>query len=143
MNNEDFVTYEQALNLKKLGFNEKCYQYYDTSGIIQDNDIICNEVFQSIISSQLLSSHNSGVPKDTCDAPTLEQARGWLREKMMVDIEIPMEPHPDHVRTYNIYAICCTETNPFAIEGEGYNSYNEALSICITECLNHLCQDLK
>ena len=29
MNIEDFVTYEQAVKLKKVGFNWECNHYYD------------------------------------------------------------------------------------------------------------------
>lgn len=48
--------------------------------------MICNEVFQCVISSQLLGSHNSGVSKETCDAPTLAQAQKWLREVKEIDV---------------------------------------------------------
>ena len=58
--------------------------------------------------------------------------------KKNIDIEIPMEPHPDHIRTYGLYAVSTNENNPFGISGEGYNSYEEALSNGITECLKML-----
>lgn len=37
MNTEDFVTYQQALALKKLGFREKCLYHYNTLGILNPN----------------------------------------------------------------------------------------------------------
>ena len=39
MDKEDFVTHEQALKLKKLGFREPCLYFYDLEGRLCPNEI--------------------------------------------------------------------------------------------------------
>ena len=134
MDTEDFVTYEQALALRKLGFRERCYQHYDTSGIIQDNDVINNEVFQRIISSQLLVSHNSGVPKETCDASTLAQAQKWLKRYCNYYIEVTYD---DDAYLYR-YRIIRYGLKTYYKSESKYRPPEKALSAGITECLKLL-----
>ena len=55
--NKEFIPYKQALELKKLGFDEKCLMYYDYS---------CTLI-------------ESGVYE--CKAPLYQQAFRWFREK--------------------------------------------------------------
>jgi hypothetical protein len=60
---KDFVTYEQSLELKELGFNEPCFKVYDTMGYVQDEQTMLN------------------MRLDYCSAPTFSQAFRWFREK--------------------------------------------------------------
>ena len=74
---EDFVTYEQAVKLKELGFKYPCNHYYSLdSGLLheetendQTNYIHCN-------SKYLIS------------APTMSQAVKWLREVKGVKVYV-------------------------------------------------------
>ena len=133
----DFVTHEQALALKKLGFKERCYQHYNTKGVIQHNDVICNEVFQSVISSQLCQSHNNGVPKETCDAPTLAQAQKWLLKDKKRFVHVEPKPYENYkfiwfISSHNVPSTWDVRSHI------SYNSYEAALSASITECLKLL-----
>jgi hypothetical protein len=58
---KEFVPYEQALDLKELGFDEPCLMYYDYS----------------------LSLVESGVYE--CKAPLYQQCWRWFREKYDLD----------------------------------------------------------
>jgi hypothetical protein len=65
---DQFVTYEIAKRLKKLGFNEQCF------GLIKpDNNLI--------IEDQYLYITNIDVHNENCAAPLWQQAIDWLREK--------------------------------------------------------------
>ena len=60
--NKEFITYEQALELKELGFNELCLFYYT------DNE-------------SLRIYHQSEIYDDLVGAPLYQQAFRWFREK--------------------------------------------------------------
>jgi hypothetical protein len=65
---KDFIPYEQALELKELGFDEPCFGWYDgkyTSSINQD---YCKN------SEEWLNTIH-------CSAPLYQQAFRWCREK--------------------------------------------------------------
>ena len=71
---EDFVTYDQAIKLKELGFDLKCNHLYS---IENPNNIIRTSHY-----------HNEAVITDTILAPTLSQAQKWLREVKGVKVYI-------------------------------------------------------
>ena len=60
--NKEFIPYEQALELKELGFNELCLFYYT------DNEA-------------LRIYHQSEIYDDLVSAPLYQQAFRWFREK--------------------------------------------------------------
>jgi hypothetical protein len=59
--NKEFIPYEQALELKELGFNELCLFYYT------DNEA-------------LRIYHQSEIYDDLVSAPLYQQAFRWFRE---------------------------------------------------------------
>ena len=78
---KDFVTYEQALELAKLNFNEKCFGYYGLENELYI-EISCN------LDSNL-------TRRNFIAAPTFSQAFRWFREKgyyfEIVTIEVNKE----------------------------------------------------
>jgi hypothetical protein len=67
--NKEFIPYEQALELKELGFNEPCLSYYLAGGIR----------FKEYKDSQ---NKNSAFYNNTvCSIPLYSQAFRWFREK--------------------------------------------------------------
>ena len=81
--NEQFIPYEQALELKKLGFNEKCFKSYrqqikhEWYDLRSSENIIFNEDEKIILSNGKIYSDE----KYLCDAPLWQQAFDWFREK--------------------------------------------------------------
>lgn len=73
MKHEDFVTYNQAIKLKELGFDWKTHAFYNKEG-------------------DLYSSDNPDYWNDEIwnefSAPTLAQAQHWMLEKFGLWIEI-------------------------------------------------------
>lgn len=140
MNVEDFVTYEQALALKKLGFKERCFYHYDPDGVIYDNYYICNEVFQHVLSCQLCKSYNKEELNRLCDAPTLAQAQKWFRKEKYFDIDVIVDHSHNHLRDYlcDVYrSLDNNNRRVFCYHG-WYETYEEALSVGINECLKLL-----
>jgi len=70
MKNE-FIPYEQALQLKELGFNEQCFGYYVGNELITSINEILNSTDLLIIS-----------------APLYQQAFGWFRKQVFPQIVI-------------------------------------------------------
>jgi hypothetical protein len=74
---KEFIPYEQALELKQLGFNELCLFYYT------DNEA-------------LRIYHQSEIYDDLVGAPLYQQAFRWFREKYglysAVNVDQTMEP---------------------------------------------------
>jgi hypothetical protein len=73
--NKEFVTYEQALALKELKFNEPCLGYY----FGKDREVyVSNEYVMAPFNPDLDS-------KVMFRAPTYSQAFRWFREKYKLD----------------------------------------------------------
>lgn len=62
--NKEFIPYEQALEFKELGFDERCFGYY-----------VGNELITSI--NEILNSTEISI----IPAPLYQQAFRWFREK--------------------------------------------------------------
>lgn len=81
--NEDFVSYELAVKLKKKGFKKECLCYYI------GNDLVYN-IESPIINNQLWFCHNKYDNiwhRDNIDAPTISQVLKWLRKEKKIHIE--------------------------------------------------------
>jgi hypothetical protein len=79
--NKEFCTYEQALALKELGFDEPCFGCYDEKG-----------VFGLTVMSIKQYYTNSKEDTWNCSAPLYQQAFRWFREKYNIHAEITWSP---------------------------------------------------
>ena len=140
---EDFVTYEQAIKLKNLGFDWDCGYYYnecnqnfmpntnDSYGMLNTNDLLdnINRIWNCI------------------SAPTLSQAQKWLRNIkdiiIVIDFDNWCEKYGCHVYKKTIYnsenikdsygsMLVTNESN------EDFDSYEQALSMGIDKALELL-----
>ena len=73
--NKEFIPYEQALELKELGFDEECVAYYHTTLSSSDVDLIIGKTPDRFY-------HLIRIPEhfDTL-APLYQQAFRWLRNQ--------------------------------------------------------------
>ena len=119
MNTEDFVTYEQALALKKLGFNYDCDYCYSED----------KELYKYDYHTEYYNGSNNDLP-----APTLAQVQKWLRKEKGIYIE--------PILIYDKFYTDCKSPSRgkyWAVEHRKYYlSYEDALSAGITECLKLL-----
>ena len=74
--NNQFIPYEQALELKELGLDEPCFAFYGLSR--DDYKTIRLSIFQNLKTDYLPDVHHLDV---TCDAPLYQQAFLYLWNK--------------------------------------------------------------
>ena len=128
MNTEDFVTYKQALALKKHGFDLEVNHVYDKNGELREEGM--NENVDCDYTAYF-NYNKSGYIEVSASAPTLAQAQKWFRQK-----------------GYSIETMLCVDKtyrcDIFNIEDFQHvsfkvmPSYEEALSAGITECIKLL-----
>jgi hypothetical protein len=70
--NKEFIPYEQALELKELGFGEPCFGWF-TNSYLRIGSVVENKHVQG---------------EDETLAPLYQQAFRWFREKYDLDYEI-------------------------------------------------------
>ena len=80
---KEFVPYNEALELKKLGFDEPCFGYYEPNGDF-------NYIEKDIIKDFPYLAKNSEW-QDLVASPTLSQAFRWFREKYNLQHEILLD----------------------------------------------------
>ena len=74
--NKEFIPYEQALELKELGFDEPCFGWFRTVDFKEyflETELDLDEEFSDLI--------NSNFTEGACSAPLYQQAFRWFREK--------------------------------------------------------------
>jgi hypothetical protein len=108
MNNE-FIPYEQALELKDLGFDKPCFAFYDESLYFPNNE------------NQYGTFCNQKLDASSCSAPTFSQAFRWFREKEFYCIVY--KNYDGFV--YEIYG------EGLQIIKEPFNTYEEAELACL------------
>lgn len=134
MNTEDFITYKQALALKKLGYREPCLYYYVNWNLIPNNVYahrVDNNSFHRVYNVKALSKvRNVAKEQIVCDAPTLAQVQKWLRKEKGLFVEA----HFMRIDAYTYEIHGEIHKNDFTV----YSIPEEALSAGITECLKLL-----
>ena len=123
---EDYVSYEQSVKLKELGFNWECNHFYD-----EDKELIKYDFHQEFYDEELYA--------DCILAPTLSQVHKWLREVHHIDINIDSVYHILDTGDEIMYGLRISNQRTFQREFyQNYNSYEEALSIGIDKAFELL-----
>ena len=98
---KEFVTYEQALALKELGFDKKCYGHYDSTGEL--NTIEEYARVNADILHMLSKKFNSeSYMKEMCSAPLKQQVFRWFRENYNLFCEINVDKTMEPKFAYTI-----------------------------------------
>ena len=126
---QEFVTYEQALALKELGFDEKCFTVYNGTNILIR--LTGKNVGWCFIDEVELIKHNSSVGSLGVSAPLKQQAFRWFREKYKYDHSIVMMKHPFGTDEYQ-YLILLNEDEYVKT---GFNTYEEAEQACLDKLI--------
>ena len=127
MNTEDFVTYEQALALKKLGFDLGVDHVYNKDGELIEETRYMDDYTAYV---------NYNIEKyggDIISAPTLSQAQKWLKKNKKIDIIVSLEDETYVQYQVEIY-IRKKCVSPRYNHGF-YETYEEALSRGITKSI--------
>jgi hypothetical protein len=123
--NKDFIPYQEALELKQLGFDELCFGWYDC--------------YSKTVNYE--KAHNScgWLNGNHCSAPTYSQAFRWFREKHGISIYVsPLEDGSAFY--YMVYTnINVPYSNRICSLPSKWNTYEEAE----LECLKRLIEIVK
>ena len=84
----EFLTYEQSIDMRAIGFNEPCLAYYDKDGDFL-GDISVNEDTDNLYTNADFVMYQDFKVADV-SAPTFSQAFRWLYQKL--DIERGIMP---------------------------------------------------
>lgn len=126
MTDKDFAPYQEALELKQLGFDEPCFAYYSYDG---DYILGIDEVRFDTISTY---DQNSNLAEDSnaCSAPLYQQTFRWLREKHNINHSIIL-----HETTFsNDYQYLVLSNDNEFVEA-GYTTYEEAELACLQKLI--------
>lgn len=89
---EDYVTYEQAVKLRKLGFDwEDTHYYEEDAKLTTHKEYISGNggyEYELSVENFYYSVNTNRLYQNVFDAPTLSQAAKWLREKKNLSIEV-------------------------------------------------------
>jgi len=127
MENE-FTTYEQALALKELGFDEPCIGWYNP----QVN-------YKEVTTDKYWAFHLTGEWENFKPAPTFSQGFKWFREKHgLIGL-----PRRDPSRNYNgwwfeIFEQKIKSDNPISLDDSDYinfDTYEEAELECLKQLI--------
>ena len=139
---KDFVTYEQASELKELGFDEPCFGYY-VDGELRGINLGMEELggvepYYQRFGFHTLSNHDIDNPnKIVVTAPTFSQAFRWFREKYNLDGSVNYDPFSGLKRAY--FNIGGGEPNSTGDlidhDSEYYSSYEEAELACLIKLI--------
>lgn len=145
---EEFVTFEQAVKLKELGFDWKCFAYYTYLGNLGFDHPIEDILDSKIIYENFNDTRISELYSIGCSAPTLSQVQKWLRERhnifTSVNIYFPNYKDDDYsFAKYGFVYIDRRNNRAVRIESDyNYNqlfdTYEEAVSGVIDKVLEIL-----
>jgi hypothetical protein len=112
---KEFVTYEQALTLKKLGFDEMCFGFYR-------NPIV-----------ELMRCRNSEpwMGNSVVSAPLKQQVLRWFREKYELHHMIIID---SDTNTFDA-GVFGELVTPFLEEDTIFHTYEEAENTCIDKLI--------
>ena len=127
---EQFVTYEIALKLKELGFDEDCINFYSFYPNIGWSLSLLGVTNEDVV-EQMVCHHNIKGIK----APLWQQVIDWFREKHNIWIQIEMQYYDGITYTYTII-----QNNGKVIKSEEeFHEYYEAREQAILKAIE-LCK---
>jgi hypothetical protein len=120
--NKEFIPYEQALELKELGFDEKCLSLY----LDNDKKTMTSSV-KGADTNSWLKEHYSGY-RNSITAPLYQQAFRWFREKYRL--------YPEIIYSARDKKWVCQTSDCIGFELLGwYQTYEEAELECLKKLI--------
>jgi hypothetical protein len=117
---KEFIPYEQALELKELGFEEPCFGVY-----------VENELF--IVSTERPSIQSHSLYQGL--APLYQQAFRWFREKKLHNTFPSVIQTRSWATLYRIVEWHPSNDSTSIIESGYYNTYEEAELACLNKLI--------
>ena len=120
----EFIPYEQALELKELGFDELCIAYYDQW--VDTN----NEVKQMFRVGEV-----KGVFDNITPAPLYQQAFRWFREKYNITSEISISANHRNDAKKWMHSVTNLEVMLYTNSDITFETYEEAELACLKKLI--------
>ena len=130
--NKEFIPYEQALELKELGFDEPCFAFWSD---IEDNKYTGNYTIR--IGLESIENKIQGIRyKGFLSASTFSQAFRWFRKNHgLYSSILPKKSYPDnYVSGVEWYVIICGGDG-VEIGPDGTYTYEEAELECLKKLM--------
>jgi hypothetical protein len=128
--NKEFIPYEQALELKELGFNEHCFGEWQNL-----------KIGKNLVVDEEDRIYDISVLGADINAPTFSQAFRWFREKhkiiSVIDFHCYGDNWEDVVHEVRISEFEHFKTHDSFIESE-YKTYEEAELACLKKLIDIL-----
>lgn len=167
--NKEFVTYEQALALKELGFDEPCFAYYLLPEIERTGDILLHycsrgkEIirnndwswvyenfpsFRKYLKAEHCYTYSTNSSRLMASAQTYQQAFRWFREKHNLRISFAYwngynDALPDYMQyKYECFVIPPNDSS-ITVRGKDNRVYFDTHEEAESECLNKLIEIVK
>ena len=135
--NKEFIPYEESLELRRLGFNELCICWHDSSCICWYNSKkeLGVDILIGFGLSDVLFDQEKMDSDDHCLAPTFSQAFRWFRDKYNLRCQINYIGGLINETTWwDISVIGHYNTNPKEWEMK-YQPYEEAELACLKKLI--------
>lgn len=129
---KEFIPYEEALALKELGFNEKCYGYYTEYKEYFYFDV---DDLSSAYTKNMDNLIVNSVDDLKCKAPLYQQAFRWFREKYGLFSEINLTTKQEDVKEFEFFVL---NVNEPLFESDDYKKYEEAELACLRKLIELL-----
>jgi hypothetical protein len=138
---KEFVTYNIALRLEALGFNEPCLAFYQTEYVEVTPQLVDDDYEYKMTGFR--TCKNSEIPNHYVAAPTLRQVFEWFRAHNLystINIDQTMEPKFCYsIIKYNQY-----EDGQFDWQTIVFNSDLErSYELAEVACIEKLCDTLE
>ena len=141
---DEYIPYQESLDMKELGFDEPCFGYYKHTTI--PNKIISNDLIIGFIKDNRIYNDVSngsslvGLGKGFISAPLYQQAFRWLlKHHNSYGVIIPTETMNWTFKTMTVVE-GIVEVPPYKhVDAYDYNTYEEAE----LECLKKLIERIK
>jgi hypothetical protein len=135
---KEFIPYEQALELKKLGFDEPCFAWYAENKKLQ----ISPDVYKKWTSKPCNNSNIIIVFNSDCvTVPTFSQAFRWFREKYNLYSFVQPLLNDDELKQYVYWYVKLDKIMRYS--KDEYISHEEAELACLNKLIEILKQPKK
>jgi len=125
----EFLTYEQSLGMRAIGFNEPCLAYYDKDGDFL-GDISVNEDTDNLYTNADFVMYQDLKVADV-SAPTFSQAFRWFREKHQLFSWVKVE-YEYGGTSYGLYITGVRQSD---IANGPFTTYEEAELACLNKLI--------
>jgi len=93
---KQFVTYEIALKLKHLGFDELCFAHYLNGNMYKQRAILASSAMQHYHQNNI--NPNNQYRDQNCTAPLYQQVIDWLIDNHQ--LVVYCKPHKDDIACF-------------------------------------------